>query len=207
MAEKKNTKVVTGACIASYVHTAEPESFNNSEPAYSIQLVINKSDTKTVSAIKEAIKNAYENGAQTLGNADLKRIKIPLRDGDEERSDDPVYKGRYFLNAKTKTKPEVVDRNGQAIIDEARDFYSGCICRASINFYAFNTSGNKGIGVGLNNVQKLADGTPLGGRTRAADDFGDDASGLDLGGYGDIMTESNTNSGGGYGSEDEDWLS
>ena len=134
MAEKKNTKVVTGACIASYVHTAEPESYNNSEPAYSIQLVINKSDTKTVSAIKEAIKNAYDNGAQTLGNADLKRIKIPLRDGDEERSDDPVYKGRYFLNAKTKTKPEVVDRNGQAIIDEARDFYSGCICRASINF-------------------------------------------------------------------------
>ena len=55
-------------------------------------------------------------------------------------------------------------------------------------------------------MQKLADGTSLGGRTRAADDFNDDTAGLDLSGYDDIMTESNTSSGG-SGSEDEDWLS
>ena len=49
----------------------------------------------------------------------------------------------------------------------------GVYGRASINFYAFNSNGNRGIACGLNNIQKLADGTPLGGHSRAEDDFAD----------------------------------
>ena len=45
--------------------------------------------------------------------------------------------------------------------------------RASVNFYAFNSNGNRGIACGLNNIQKLSDGTPLGGHSRAEDDFAD----------------------------------
>lgn len=44
----------------------------------------------------------------------------------------------------------------------------------SINFYAFNSNGNKGIACGLGNIQKIRDGEPLGGRTNAADDFATD---------------------------------
>ena len=203
MSEELNTKMVTGACLLSYVHCFEPESYNGSEPAYGVQLIINKSDTKTVGMVKECIKNAYEKGKNKLGNAALNRIKVPLRDGDVDRADDPIYAGRYFINCKTKTQPEIVDKNRQAILDP-REFYSGCIGRASINFYAFNSNGNKGIGVGLNNIQKLADGTPLGGRTRAEDDFNDSAD-LDLSGFGNEITTAPSN--GGSGSEDEDWLS
>ena len=52
------------------------------------------------------------------------------------------------------------------------DFYSGCYGRASIVFFAYNTNGNKGVGCGLNNIQKLEDGQPLSGRSTAVEDFG-----------------------------------
>ncbi len=47
--------------------------------------------------------------------------------------------------------------------------------RASINFYAFNSNGNKGIACGLNNLQKIRDGEPLGGKASAASDFATDS--------------------------------
>ena len=66
-----------------------------------------------------------------------------------------------------------MDADCQPILDTS-ELYSGIYGRASINFYAFNTNGNKGIACGLNNLQKLRDGEPLGGKSRAEDDFSDD---------------------------------
>jgi hypothetical protein len=37
-------------------------------------------------------------------------------------------------------------------------FYPGALVRASVSFYTYDNSGNRGVGVGLNNVQ-LIDGT------------------------------------------------
>ena len=54
------------------------------------------------------------------------------------------------------------------------EVYSGVYGRASINFYAFNSNGNKGIACGLNNLQKIRDGEPLGGKSSAASDFATD---------------------------------
>ena len=99
-------------------------------------------------------------------------MKLPLRDGDAER-DDEAYKGAYFVNANSTTAPRIVDRAVQPILDRA-EVYSGCYARVSINFYAFNTSGNKGIACGLGNIQKVRDGEPLSGRTSAADNFATD---------------------------------
>ena len=99
-------------------------------------------------------------------------LKLPLRDGDAER-DDEAYKGAWFVNANSTTAPQIVDRAVQPILDRA-EVYSGCHARVSINFYAFNTNGNKGIACGLGNIQKVRDGEPLSGRTSAADDFATD---------------------------------
>ena len=82
------------------------------------------------------------------------------------------YAGCYFINANSATKPGVVDASCQPIHDTS-ELYSGIYGRASINFYAFNANGNKGIACGLNNLQKLRDGEPLGGKSRAEDDFAD----------------------------------
>ena len=100
-------------------------------------------------------------------------LKTPLRDGDTERPDDEAYADSYFVNANSTTAPGIVDADRQPILDHS-EVYSGVYGRASINFYAFNSNGNKGIACGLNNLQKIRDGEPLGGRSRAEDDFADE---------------------------------
>ena len=103
----------------------------------------------------------------------LSAIKNPLRDGDTERPDDEAYANSYFINANSATAPGIVDANCNPILERS-EVYSGVYGRASISFYAFNSNGNKGIACGLNNLQKIRDGEPLGGRTRAEDDFATD---------------------------------
>ena len=74
----------------------------------------------------------------------------------------------------SKTRPGIVDEDLNAVLDPTQ-VYSGCYARVSINAFPYSNSGNKGISFGLNNVQFLQDGEPLGGRTRAEDDFADDS--------------------------------
>ena len=173
-----STKVITGPKTRwSYANVWNPKSINGSTPKYSVSLIVPKSDSKTVNKIKAAIKEAYEEGLSKLkGNSKsapaLSILKTPLRDGDLERPDDPVYKNAYFINANATMAPGIVDKDRQEIIDHS-EVYSGVYGRASITFYAFNSNGNKGIACGLNNLQKIADGEPLGSRKRAEDDFAD----------------------------------
>ena len=165
------TKVVTGKVRLSYAHVWEPVSINDSKPKYSVSLVIPKSDKETIKAINAAVDAAIEEGIAKFGGKKPNKaaLKLPLRDGDTER-DDEVYKNCFFVNANSTTAPQIVDRSVQPILDR-EEVYSGCYARVSINFYAYNTNGNKGIACGLNNLQKIADGEPLGGRTTAKDDF------------------------------------
>ena len=83
------------------------------------------------------------------------------------------FANAYFLNATSASKTGIVDGDCQPIL-ETSEIYSGIYGRASINFYAFNSNGNKGIACGLNNIQKLRDGEHLGGKSRAEDDFADE---------------------------------
>ncbi len=63
-----------------------------------------------------------------------------------------------------------MDADRQPILTRS-EMYSGVKGRASISFYAYNVNGNRGIACGLNNLQKIRDGEPLGGKSRAEDDF------------------------------------
>ena len=170
------TKVITGVNTRwSYVNAWEPKSINGGAPKYSVSLIIPKSDTKTLEKIRTAIQAAYEEGQSKLkGNGRsvpaLSALKTPLRDGDAERPDDEAYANSYFVNANSGTAPGIVDADRNPILERS-EVYSGVYGRASINFYAFNSNGNKGIACGLNNLQKIRDGEPLGGKSRAEDDF------------------------------------
>ena len=187
---KNPTKVVTGVVRLSYANVWEPASINGSNPKYSVSLIIPKADTKTIDAINAAVDAAIKDGAAKFGGKipNKAALKLPLRDGDLEESyeyiqavrdgdidrpDDPNYANAYFVNANSTTAPQIVDRSVQPILDRA-EVYSGCYARVSINFYAFNSNGNRGIACGLGNIQKVRDGEPLGGRSSAADDFSTD---------------------------------
>ena len=173
------TKVVTGPnTVFSYLNCWDAKAINGGTPKFSVSLIIPKSDTQTLEKIKAAIQAAYEDGQGKLkGNGKtvpaLSVLKTPLRDGDLERPDDSTYVNSYFINANSSNAPGVVDADRQPIINRS-EMYSGVIGRASISFYAYNVNGNKGIACGLINLQKLRDGQPLGGRSRAEDDFNDD---------------------------------
>lgn len=173
-------KVITGKDTRwSYANVWEAKSINGGTPKFSVSLIIPKTDTVTVQKIKAAIQAAYEEGqAKLKGNGrtvpPLTAIKTPLRDGDTERPDDPAYAGSYFINANSATAPGIVDADCNPILTRS-EVYSGVYGRASINFYAFNSNGNKGIACGLNNLQKIRDGEPLGGKSSAASDFSTDA--------------------------------
>jgi len=168
----KNTnpmKVITGPETRwSFANVWEAKSINGGTPKFSVSLIIPKSDTRTLDKIKAAIEAAYKEGEGKLkGNGKtvppLSSIKQPLRDGDVERPDDEAYANSYFVNANSATAPGIVDSNLDPILDRS-EVYSGVYGRASINFYAFNSNGNKGIACGLNNLQKIKDGESLGGK-------------------------------------------
>jgi hypothetical protein len=85
-------------------------------------------------------------------------IPYGLKDGDIERGD-PIYSDAYFISASASEKPGIVDIDLNPLI-EPNDLYDGCYGRASITFFPYLVNGRGGIGVGLNNVQKLKDGEP-----------------------------------------------
>ncbi|MCH5185200.1 MAG: DUF2815 family protein [Oscillospiraceae bacterium] len=162
--------LVTGKVRLSYEHVWDPVSINGGDEKYSVSLIIPKSDTTTIKEIQKAIEQAKQDGKAKFGGKIPANLKLPLRDGDIERPDDEAYAGSCFINATSKDKPQIVDKNIQPVLDRS-EIYSGCYARVSISVYPFNTNGNRGIGCGLGNIQKIADGEPLGGRTRAEDDF------------------------------------
>lgn len=179
---ENSTKVITGKVRFSYANVFEPTAMQDGQtPKYNVSIIISKSDTKTVEAIKKAIEAAKEAGKSKIADKNGKipvNLKTPLRDGDEEHPDDPAYENSYFINANSERKPGIVDRDLNPIMSRD-DFYSGCYGRASINFYAFNVN-SKGIACGLNNLQKLEDGERLAGGSSAEEDFGGDNAVDDL---------------------------
>jgi len=178
----RKTKVTTGLGTISYAYLWEPRMDEDGKPPkYSTSFLIPKDDIKTLTKIRDAINAAAQLGQVDKWNGKIPDpLKHPLRDGDAEADEKgPEYEGHYFLNASSARKPRIVDFQIQDITDED-EVYSGCKCRLSLNFYPFNSNGNKGVACGLNHVQKIDDGEPLGGaRSKAEDDFADNSE-LDL---------------------------
>jgi len=157
----------------SYAHVWEPKAIEaGGDPKYSVCLLIDKSDAVTLKMIDDDVKKLTEEYKAKNGGKLPKKFKLPLRDGDEEREDDPTYRGKFFINASSKTAPGILDRNKDEILDKG-EFYSGCYGIASINLYIFDKAGNTGIACGLNNLLKLSDGERLSGGTSADEDFAD----------------------------------
>jgi hypothetical protein len=174
-AQSNPTKVVTGKVRLSYCHLFEPYSNDpDKEARYSVTILIPKKDKATLAKIDAAIAAAKEAGKPKWGGKIPAGLKSTLHDGDEEADleRNPEYAGHMYMAMSSKTRPGVVDADLDPVLDPT-SVYSGCYARVSINAFPYSNSGNKGISFGLNNVQFLEDGEPLGGRTRAEDDFAD----------------------------------
>lgn len=175
-------KVIIKGVRFSYAHVFQPYAFegDDKEPRYSATILIPKSvkgkPNPEVAKIRQAIDAAYKEAQTDKWNGKQpKNWFNPLQDGDEPNRDGEdrgeAYEGHWFINAKSRTKPGVVDAHLQPIMD-SDEFYSGCYGNVSISFAGFDNSGNKGISAFLNNVMKTKDGEPLGaGAASAEEDF------------------------------------
>lgn len=168
MAKQKATKVTTPPFIVSYPAVFEPKENLNGKMKYSVSMVF--PDGTDLSHMKKACKAAIVAKFGPDKSDWPKKLKLPFRDGNEDKDGEGVYKDATFVSANSNNRPGIVDKNMNEIIDED-DFYAGCTARATVNFYFFDKSGTKGIACGLNNLQFLKDGERLDGRTSAQDDF------------------------------------
>ena len=173
MANQKNfsaTKVAI-PCRISFANIWEPKAINGGDEKYSVSCLIPKSDKKTLARIQKAVEAAKEDGKTRKWSGKIPpNLKLPLRDGDIDRPDDENYEDCYFLNASSKDAPQVVDRKVNPVLDPMM-VYSGCYCNVSVNFYAFNANGNRGVAAGLGNIQFVRDGERLSGKASADADF------------------------------------
>lgn len=167
------TQITTGKVRLSFPHLFEPHSVDPNEPAkYSVMLLIPKTDSTTVAKLRSAQRAALEAGKHRFGGKIPSAWHDTIKDGDEEfdTAEYPEYEGMLVMNVSSKTRPGVVDRAVEPILDQTA-VYSGVYARVQIGAFAYNTRGNKGVSFGLNHVQILEDGPSLSGSTRPEDVF------------------------------------
>lgn len=161
------TRVKTPTALVCYAYVWQPRAAQDptQSPKYSVTLLWPKSTDLTT--LKKAASAAVR---KKWGDKPPANLKSPFHDGDTERPEDPVFKGMYFINARSKDKPGIVDRMVQPVLNEM-EFYSGCRANATLNAFGYEKSGNKGVAFALGNLQKVADGTRLTGQRPADEDF------------------------------------
>lgn len=162
----------------SYTHLDKPyASQPGQEPKYSATILVPKQPGDNKARMDAAIASAVQKALEKYGKAFPSAPKVSVHDGDGTRPSDgqpfgEECRGCWVFTASSKQPVTVVDLNLQPILD-ATAIYSGMYANVGVTFFGYNAPQNKGIGVALDNVQKTADGEPLGGtRASAEDDFG-----------------------------------
>lgn len=171
MAEKVTVDLTTGIGTLSFPHVFKETASKKDDGSlsYDIQIIIPKEQREDIRAILLAIKKV---GVARWGEK-WKSVRTPLRDGDAEKdemTEDGSTKGEkyperlgcFFLNARS-TKPVGVYDRQRNPIQQSDELYGGCKGKIAVSFYPYSQQGNHGIGVGLNGVQKIADGEAFGG--------------------------------------------
>jgi len=174
------TSLITPRARLSFPHlfTAKVNEISDDKtPKFSCTLLFDEAaqNTPEFKAMVAAIKPA---ALDKFGAEKLKTLKLrhPIRDGSEKEGQ-AGYEGCKFISVSSKQRPQLVyaykdPATGKLKqIEDEMDLYAGCYVKASLTIYAYDKAGNRGVNFGLRNIQKLADGEPLGGRSRADDDF------------------------------------
>lgn len=171
---KSPTRVITGIVRLSFSNLFEPrQNDDGSKGRYDCCLLIDKSDETTIECINKATEGAKAKGiAEKWGGKAPKNFQNPLHDGDDKEDDQysDTFKGVMYVNPKSKSRPGIVDKHGAKIIDP-EELYSGCYVIAALSFFPYEMNGNRGVGIGIDNVMKWKDGESLAGKPSADNDF------------------------------------
>lgn len=170
-------QMTTNKVRLSYVHLDKPYVRNQGEAGkYQVTILMPKADTEAKARLDAARQAATQKGITDKWNGVMPPVVAdPVYDGDGVRPNGepfgPECKGHWVFTASSSNPVPVVDANQNPIIN-GTEVYSGCYARVCVSFFPYNSNGKRGIGCGLEAVQKLEDGEPLGGGVSVADAFG-----------------------------------
>lgn len=172
------TKLITPVFRVSFPKVFEADSFNGGAPKFSVAAVwdpakFNAREKAQWQAIIDLCDEVSMDRFKKKMSALPGNFKRAIRDGAEKADLAGYGEGKLFANLSSKMKPGIIDRDSTPILD-ASDFYPGCYARATVSAYAYDQGGGKGVALGLQNLQKIADGERLDSRTDASEDFGND---------------------------------
>lgn len=172
----------------SHLHVFKPHlNTENKKMEYSVQLWVPKENVEDKAALDAAVAEQLEAYKKVDGDPGPE-FHFPIKDGDtlkDKKGKPKPVPGCWVISAKTAAFNEDGSENAPpGVVGTERDAEgklkpvgpnnckSGDWGRASINLKFF-TKGKGGVGVYLNNLQKVKDGEALGGRRSAADEFDD----------------------------------
>lgn len=175
MANEKSTKLMTPRFRVSFPDVFKPRAMQVGQTEkYAITMLFNMAeinkDPKQKALFDAMVAEAQRAVKEKWADKRPAGLRNPFRDGKEKAHLEGYGDGVIFVKASTTTKPGLIDGAKQDIISPD-EFYAGCYARATVNVYAYDKAGNKGVSFGLQNIQKLADGEPFSGRTSAEEDF------------------------------------
>lgn len=103
------------------------------------------------------------------------KLRLPWREDGEEKG---YPEGSVFINARSQRKPQIVtiypsadDPSKPAKLEDESKLYAGAIVKVSLDVYAYDKNGNKGVTFGLGNIQLIRDGERLDGSVAAENEF------------------------------------
>ena len=183
--EKNKSVLITGASLTngriktpmfrvSYPAVFKPVDFQgNGDLKYAVTMLFDKKCD--LSIMRDAVEALI---VEKFKDVKRKKLRLPFRDGNEEKEDIDGYKDVIFIRASSKTKPVIVDCTEERNqIEDETEFYPGCYARATIIPFAYNQKGNKGVSFGLHNIQFLKDGEPFTNRGNPDEDYDDNVKG------------------------------
>lgn len=168
----ETSTIITGPVICSFPVLAAPRPpAPGAEPRFSVVCVLSGKQMQE-EWFKKLKARCQEVATEKFGANKLNGLRSPFRPN-TERDVEPFasLEDGVFFNAWTKTRPGMVDAKVNEIMD-AKEIYSGAIIRVSLTPFAYENSGNKGVSLGLNNIQLLRTDTPrFDGRRAASAEF------------------------------------
>lgn len=173
-----NGNVVTPVARVSFpnLFKARKGKDPNSKEKYSVALLFKKDED--LNLLKKAVAGVLTDKFGSDRDKWPKKLKLPFLDQGEQEYEG-YEKGCTFIRCLSDQKPGVVNGRNQYIENES-EVYPGCYGRATVRAFYYDTNGNKGVSLGLQNFQKTGDGESLGGRMKAEDEFTPVAGGDDV---------------------------
>jgi len=177
--KKDELKVLTPPFRISFPNVFKPRAaFENQDPTYNIQMLFPKTAEGYPEKLRKygtdliTVKKALAAACNKEWGEKSKwpKFKHPvIRDGNEKQ-DMAQYKEMFFINAKSKFAPGIVNQKNDEIISP-EEFYAGGWARATLNVYTYDNKFGAGPQLGLQNLQFLMDDESFSGKRNAKDDF------------------------------------